>query len=378
MGEPVVSLVAAAERMAERWARRKLGSGNHQRLRRGMWRLLLRQAHWPIAGLLALLWDLRRSYTDLGGDLEAEPGWRELKLTGNRLVRAGRQKAQESPQLVGVAAEFNRPAAWPDALDPLPADTPGWMVPLFRFENDPEVFGAHAAKGRCSHLRGALLEARENAVVLDVGAGTAPCRHLWESRKDIRYMTQDSKMYDHAAGRGLGPGMFRESSIGDRGGYARMDIESDIADIPLANASVDVIICEQVLEHVLHPVSAVREMGRLLRPGGLLIITVPYGPYLHNLPYHYNGGLTKGWFDHYLSEAGFGHVQTAYRYTLPGRALSRLGIAETCVQAHVGPQLTRVWQRMVLHMLPTLTDALHGICSEVPRRPQGLALAAVK
>merc|ERR1712232_1138059 len=122
-----------------------------------------------------------------------------------------------------------------------------------------------------------------------------------------------------------------------------MDIESDIADIPLPNNSVDVIICEQVLEHILHPVEAVREMARLLRPGGMLLITVPYGPYLHNLPYHYNGGLTRGWFEHYLNESGFSGVHTAYRYTLPGKALSRLGIAETCVQAHVGAKLTQLW-----------------------------------
>lgn len=53
-----------------------------------------------------------------------------------------------------------------------------------------------------------------------------------------------------------------------RRGYGDIDIVSDIADMPLPNNSIDVIICTDVLEHVLHPREAVHEIGRLLKSHG--------------------------------------------------------------------------------------------------------------
>jgi SAM-dependent methyltransferase len=44
---------------------------------------------------------------------------------------------------------------------------------------------------------------------------------------------------------------------------------------------VDAAICSEVLEHVSDPQALLLEAGRLLRPGGLCLVTVPngYGPY---------------------------------------------------------------------------------------------------
>lgn len=39
--------------------------------------------------------------------------------------------------------------------------------------------------------------------------------------------------------------------------------------------SFDIVVCEQVLEHLHDPASAMREIGRVLCPGGLLIVGVP-------------------------------------------------------------------------------------------------------
>ena len=38
--------------------------------------------------------------------------------------------------------------------------------------------------------------------------------------------------------------------------------------LPLADTSVDVLVCERVLQHVDDPDAAVREFARVLRPGG--------------------------------------------------------------------------------------------------------------
>lgn len=45
--------------------------------------------------------------------------------------------------------------------------------------------------------------------------------------------------------------------------------------------SFDVVVCTEVLEHVLRPFEAVAEILRLLRPGGLLLITTPFNFRIH-------------------------------------------------------------------------------------------------
>jgi ubiquinone/menaquinone biosynthesis C-methylase UbiE len=47
--------------------------------------------------------------------------------------------------------------------------------------------------------------------------------------------------------------------------------------LPVQPASFDIAVLSGVLEHVLFPIDFVREATRILRPGGLLLIQVPYG-----------------------------------------------------------------------------------------------------
>jgi SAM-dependent methyltransferase len=49
----------------------------------------------------------------------------------------------------------------------------------------------------------------------------------------------------------------------------------------------DVVICEQVLEHVQDPVAAVRNLVRLARPGGTVVIDTPFLVRLHAAPDDY-------------------------------------------------------------------------------------------
>jgi len=53
-----------------------------------------------------------------------------------------------------------------------------------------------------------------------------------------------------------------------------------LAALPFADTSFDAVVVLDVLEHLADPGSLVREMGRLLRLGGAVVIMVPAGPEL--------------------------------------------------------------------------------------------------
>lgn len=55
----------------------------------------------------------------------------------------------------------------------------------------------------------------------------------------------------------------------------------DILAMPFANASVDLLIANHVLEHVADDLRAVAEIRRVLKPGGLAIMQTPYCAKLH-------------------------------------------------------------------------------------------------
>jgi SAM-dependent methyltransferase len=48
--------------------------------------------------------------------------------------------------------------------------------------------------------------------------------------------------------------------------------------LPYRDATFDVVVCEQVLEHLDDPAAALAEIARCLRPGGLLVVGVPTFP----------------------------------------------------------------------------------------------------
>jgi ubiquinone/menaquinone biosynthesis C-methylase UbiE len=67
-----------------------------------------------------------------------------------------------------------------------------------------------------------------------------------------------------------------------------LDVVADLNELlPLEAAQFDTVILSDVLEHIREPQQLVREIFRVLKPGGKLIMNVPYFYWLHEEPYDY-------------------------------------------------------------------------------------------
>ena len=59
------------------------------------------------------------------------------------------------------------------------------------------------------------------------------------------------------------------------------DIVGDIHNMPMGDNSQEAMICLAILEHVQNPPKAIKEMLRVLKPGGFCLIYVPFLFYYH-------------------------------------------------------------------------------------------------
>lgn len=66
--------------------------------------------------------------------------------------------------------------------------------------------------------------------------------------------------------------------------FTNVDIVADITDLPIVDQSIDAVICEFVLEHLPNPERVIDEIKRVLRPGGVIYVSVPFVASFHSSP----------------------------------------------------------------------------------------------
>jgi SAM-dependent methyltransferase len=191
------------------------------------------------------------------------------------------------------------------------------------------------------------------ARVLDVGAGSCPYGPLFDH---CRYETQDFKSLKG-----------EQLNLGQ---YGRIDYVCDATEIPVPDASYDVVLCTEVLEHVPEPVRVVKEIARILKPGGRLIMTAPLGSGIHQEPYHFYGGYTPFWYRKFLAEAGFENLSIE-----PNAGFFRFFSQESIrflklsrpFRLPLGKMFTLLWVPLWLICLPFLGLFIPAVCSLLDR-----------
>jgi SAM-dependent methyltransferase len=139
------------------------------------------------------------------------------------------------------------------------------------------------------------IQGKSFPVVVDVGTGAAPYKKLIPHERYI--------------------GIDRE----DRNGVSDVLVADINERFPLSDDIADLVLCTEVLEHTKDPKHVLRELYRILKPGGTIILTTPMTWPLHEIPNDYYR-FTRFGLAHMFDEAGFLVIaledSNGYLYTL--------------------------------------------------------------
>lgn len=160
--------------------------------------------------------------------------------------------------------------------------------------------------------------------------------------------------------------------------YGPQDVVSDEF-LPFADESFDLVMCTEAFHYLTDPDSAISELHRVLRPGGLVLLTMPLvWEYDRRIVEHrYTGpelaARFDGWED--VTAAELGGYAVAWG-TLTGRILR--GFAE------FGPSWSRRLGSLLLAPLAVVVNGITALLSRAEHRwhtgpitlPMGLMLTA--
>lgn len=188
------------------------------------------------------------------------------------------------------------------------------------------------------------LRAAASGTLLDVGAGTMPFRG------DVVDLVTEYRSLD------------LERRAPD------VDFVADVRAMePVGSDSFDVVLCSQVLEHVDQPAVALAEMYRVLRPGGRLVLTVPFLSRLHEEPFDYFR-YTRYGLVALLEGSGFQVREVAPAGSFLCFVGHQVSTLLVCGTWHV-PVLRQVafWVNLLVVVLPcTWLDRVLGTTRKVP------------
>ncbi|OAI50972.1 hypothetical protein AYO44_05275 [Planctomycetaceae bacterium SCGC AG-212-F19] len=205
------------------------------------------------------------------------------------------------------------------------------------------IVGTTNEQARTLWVEACLRSLPAGARILDAGAGEQPfrkcCAHL-------NYVAQDFGAYKPKAQ----PAGLHLANWD----YGKLDIVSDLTAIPEPDGSFDAILCTEVLEHVPDPVAAIRELVRLLKPQGTLLLTAPFCSLTHFAPYHYVTGFNRYFYEKHLPDNGLNIIELTPNgsyFDYLAQEICRLPTVAHRYAAGSGGWLSRFVFRLALHVL---------------------------
>ena len=120
--------------------------------------------------------------------------------------------------------------------------------------------------------------------VLDVGCGKKPYRQLFKGATEYIGMDIENPGHDHST----------ES----------IDVFYDGKIFPFPKEAFDSVLTNQVFEHVFNPADFINEIHRVLKPGGYMLLTVPFSWDEHEQPFDFARYSSFG-IRHILQNNGF-------------------------------------------------------------------------
>ncbi|HTT59688.1 MAG TPA: class I SAM-dependent methyltransferase [Acidimicrobiales bacterium] len=161
---------------------------------------------------------------------------------------------------------------------------------------------------------------RADDTLLDLGCGFG--RHAFEAARRGAHVVALDAGEDEVKGVA---GMFNAMTAAgelDESSQRASVVQGDALALPFTDACFDRVICSEVLEHIPDDLGAMRELTRVLRPGGTMAITVPrFFPELvnwalsdeyHNVPGGHIRIYRKGVLKERLTSTGL--VYTGHHY----------------------------------------------------------------
>lgn len=146
-----------------------------------------------------------------------------------------------------------------------------------------------------------LSKISKGSSILDAGCGEQQyksyCQHLIYKAQDFGKFISDEK------------DGFAASS--EKWNYGHLDYIGDIWNIPEKDSTFDAILCTEVLEHIPYPGETILEFSRLLKKGGVLILTVPSNCLRHQDPYFFSSGYSDHFLTYWLDKSGFSNYTIA-------------------------------------------------------------------
>jgi SAM-dependent methyltransferase len=139
-------------------------------------------------------------------------------------------------------------------------------------------------------------------------------------------------------------------------GYqGRPHLFGDGQSLPIKDASVEAVVMLDVLEHIPKPAKALAEAKRVLKPGGTLVIQVPFLYPLHDEPYDF-----QRWTEHGLNELMQNHGLECQRIESQGApietaaALGAIALAKAMLDALTNKRISLLLAPLLISAIPLL------------------------